>query len=128
MTKQTRIQRNLDNLRDLAQAKNIYHDDGTEFNIYDLKELMAKELVAIEKVQEEEEQENTELSETVLTEKIAGIKELGNRIAGANDILDMFNKKNQATSKDVFNLVVRELDDVAVLLMNIDSVNLDEFN
>lgn len=55
MTKLDKIQKHLDNLSELAQESTLHYEDGTQFNIYDLKELMAKELTAIEDIQKEEE-------------------------------------------------------------------------
>lgn len=54
MTKQTRIQKHLDNLSELAQANQLQYEDGIRFSVYDLQETMAKELYAIKEIQEEE--------------------------------------------------------------------------
>lgn len=87
MTKQTRIQRHLDNLSNLAQENVLHYEDGTEYNIYDLKDLMAKELVAIEKIQEE--QENTEISETTLTVK--ELQNMGKVLADIGETIELYN-------------------------------------
>lgn len=44
------IKKHLENLTELAQSTTDRYEDGTEYNIYDLKELMAKELQAIEDI------------------------------------------------------------------------------
>lgn len=83
MTKQTRIQKHLDNLSELTQENNVRYADGTEYNIYDLKELMSKELVAIEEIQEEEQ------AETALT--VEELKSMGELLADARETMELYN-------------------------------------
>lgn len=82
MTKQKNIQKHLDNLKSLTEKENVHYDDGTEFNIYDLKELMAKELTAIEEIQEESVQ-------TTLT--VAELKKMGEVLIDVREVVELYN-------------------------------------
>src|SRR5699024_8805729 len=82
MTKQTKIQKHLDNLNELTQENNVRYADGTEYNIYDLKELMSKELVAIEEIQEEEQ------VETALT--VDELKKMGEILGDMRKTIELY--------------------------------------
>lgn len=122
MKKQERIQEHLDNLSDLAQENTRDYDDGTEFNIYDLKELMAKELTAIEVIQQEEEELFTDelniISEVIsilslynnainFIPKIEDIPEGGlpSYYRGILDLTGNIFEKNQGLIKDLGSII-----------------------
>lgn len=83
MTKQTRIQKHLDNLSELTQENNVRYVDGTEYNIYDLKELMSKELIAIEEIQKEEQ------VQTALT--VDELKKMGGILGDMRETIELYN-------------------------------------
>ena len=83
MTKQKAIQTHLDNLKALTEKENVRYEDGTEFNIYDLKELIAKELTAIEEIQEEEH------VETALT--VDELKKMGDILGDMRETIELYN-------------------------------------
>ena len=84
MTKQKDIQTHLDNLKALTEKENVRYEDGTEFNIYDLKELIAKELTAIEEIQEEEQQVQTALT-------VDELERMGDMIADIIETIELYN-------------------------------------
>ena len=82
MKKQKDIQTHLDNLKALTEKENVCYEDGTEFNIYDLKELIAKELTAIEEIQEE----NAQMALTV-----DELKKMGDVLVNVRETIELYN-------------------------------------